>query len=109
MVYKIERRMPLIIALVMVVVFGLQARNRHVRGKHKVAPAQMFKIHLTVGVLTLVLFLVPTGTPSMMSSEHPSTKPSATSRITDRPTKPAALPFCMSPPPRAAARAPKRL
>lgn len=61
--------MLLVIALVMVIVFGLQAWNRRGKGQ-KVAPAQVFKTHMLVGVLTLAFFLVH-GLPKLLSGRVP--------------------------------------
>ena len=61
--------MLLVIAIAMVVVFGLQAWNRRGKGQ-KVAPAQVFKIHMLVGVLTLVFFLVH-GLPKILGGYAP--------------------------------------
>lgn len=62
--------MLLVIVIAMAVVFGLQAWNRHSKGKAKVAPAQVFKVHMAVGVLTLAVFLVH-GLPKLLSGRVP--------------------------------------
>lgn len=61
--------MLLVIAIAMAIVFGLQAWNRHSKG-NKVAPAQIFKIHMAVGVLTLAFFLLH-GLPKLLSGWAP--------------------------------------
>lgn len=61
--------MLILIIAIVVAVFAIQAWNRHGSGK-KIAPAQIFKLHMCLGVLVLAFFFIH-GLPKLLSGWAP--------------------------------------